>query len=292
MVANILDGKAVAAELKEELKRQVQGLQARGVVPGLATVLVGQDPASQIYVRNKHRACQELGMASFHVELAQDSSKETVLRKIDELNGDARVHGILVQMPLPPQIPSQEVLLAVRADKDADGFHPQNLGRLFAAKSLSELQSDRSFVPLPCTPHGILHLLKKTGLPLAGANAVVLGRSMIVGKPASALLLAQDATVTIVHSKTQNLIEYCKRADILVAAIGQPLFLTGEMVRAGAVVIDVGINRLPDGSLCGDVHFKSVVEKAAWITPVPGGVGPMTIVLLMQNTIRLAEYAK
>lgn len=288
MSAKIIDGKAIAAEMRAELQREVQALSAAGVVPGLATLLVGADPASQIYVKSKHRACQEAGIASFNHTLPKDAGQKTVMEKVAELNRDPKVHAILVQLPLPPQIDSHAVLTSIDPRKDADGFHPVNLGTLFAAKDYGELMEPGRAVPLPCTPHGVLVLLEKSGVPIAGKNAVVVGRSMIVGKPMAALLLSRHATVTIAHSKTKDLEQVCRGADILVAAVGKPRMIQGDMVKEGAAVIDVGINRNADKSLCGDVDFESAKEKAGWITPVPGGVGPMTIVMLLKNTVRLA----
>ena len=291
MSAQIIDGKAVAALQKDRIRKEVEALKAAGVTPGLATLLVGEDPASQVYVKSKHKACQEAGMASFNHHLPKEATTQAVLDKVRELNEDPQVHGILVQLPLPPQVDADLVLSAILPEKDADGFHPYNVGRMLAAKDFRELTENKNPVPLPCTPHGCIALLKHTGVPLAGKNAVVVGRSMIVGKPMMALLLAQHATVTVAHSRTQDLPGVCRRADILVAAIGKPRMITGDMVKEGALVIDVGINRLPDGKLCGDVDFESAKEKAGWITPVPGGVGPMTIVMLLSNTVQLARRA-
>jgi methylenetetrahydrofolate dehydrogenase (NADP+)/methenyltetrahydrofolate cyclohydrolase len=289
MSAQIIDGKLMASQIKVEIKEEVEKLKAKKIIPGLATLLVGDNPASQVYVRNKHRACEDVGMVSFHHALAQDATTLTVLKKVRELNSDPNVHGILVQLPLPSQIDAHLVLETVSPRKDVDGFHPYNLGRLLAVKHMAELDHSQHQIPIPCTPYGVMVLLEKIGVQVAGKNAVVLGRSMIVGKPLAALLLAHNATVTVAHSQTQNLIEYCKRADILVAAMGQPERVDSPMVKPGAIVIDVGINRKKTGQLCGDVHFDSVKEKASWITPVPGGVGPMTIVMLLKNTIRLAQ---
>jgi methylenetetrahydrofolate dehydrogenase (NADP+)/methenyltetrahydrofolate cyclohydrolase len=230
MSANIIDGKAVAAKIREEIRREVAELNTRGVRPGLATVLVGEDPASQIYVRNKHKACEEAGLASFNILLPKNSTEEAVLSKISELNKDPKVHAILVQLPLPAQIRSDKVLLSIRPDKDADGFHPQNLGKLFAAKDMKDLSSQEDFIPLPCTPRGCIELIASTGISLAGKNAVVVGRSTIVGKPMAALLLAHHATVTITHSRTRDLAGECRRADVLVAAIGKSRMIKADLV--------------------------------------------------------------
>lgn len=289
MTAKIIDGKAIAAQIKLEIKKEVEKLKTVNKVPGLATLIVGDNQASQIYVRNKHRACEEVGMVSFNHTLPKEADSKTVLKKIEELNTDPRVHGILVQLPLPSQIDPHEILSAVDPNKDVDGFHPYNLGRLLAAKNMEELNGYKKALPLPCTPYGVLVLLEKIGAQISGKNAVVVGRSMIVGKPVAALLLANNATVTIAHSQTQNLVEYCRQADILIAAIGQPRMIRSDMVKKDAIVIDVGINRESDGTLCGDVDFDSVKNIASWITPVPGGVGPMTIVMLLRNTLRLAS---
>ncbi len=289
MSAKIIDGKQIAAQIRQELAAEVSELKTKGISPGLATLLVGEDSASQVYVRSKHKACQDTGIVSFNHTLPQNTDTAQVLAKVHALNDDPAVHGILVQLPLPPQVDSKAVLTAIRPSKDVDGFHPQNLGALFSAKDISELENGPDPVPVPCTPRGVIALIKSTGLSMSGKNAVVLGRSVIVGKPAAVLLLAHHATVTIVHSRTQNLVEYCSKADILVAAIGKAKMVKADMVHEGAVVIDVGINRLPDGKLCGDVDFDSVKEKAGWITPVPGGVGPMTIVMLLKNTVQLAR---
>ena len=291
MSAKIIDGKSIAAEIKFEIKQKVAQLKLKNIVPGLATVLVGEDPASQVYVRSKHRACEEVGIASFNHPMPASTSEIILLNKIQELNQDPQVHAILVQLPLPKHIHTQAVLSAVFPEKDADGFHPENLGKLFAAKNMNELNSYKKPVPLPCTPHGVMALLKKIGTELTGKNAVVLGRSMIVGKPVAALLLAENATVTIAHSQTKNLLECCQQADILVVAVGQPEMVKSPMIKKDAIVIDVGINRKVNGSLCGDVDFISAQTQAGWITPVPGGVGPMTIVMLLENTLQLALSA-
>ena len=291
MTAELIDGKAIANQIKQELKIEVEKLKSSGIVPGLATLLVGEDPASQIYVRNKHKACQEIGIASFNHLMPKESSQKEVLEKMNQLNLDPKVHAILVQLPLPAQINPHDILYAIKPSKDADGFHPVNLGRLFAAKDLTELRSNQQVIPLPCTPYGVLELLDRSKISIQGKNAVVVGRSMIVGKPMAALLLARHATVTVTHSQTKNLIECCRSAELLVAAIGKAKFIEGNMVKEGAAVIDVGINRNANGSLSGDVDFEAAKEKAGWITPVPGGVGPMTIVMLLKNTVELCKAA-
>ncbi len=278
MTAKILDGKKMSAEIREAIKEKVVLLKEKGIVPGLAVILVGDNPASKVYVGQKEKGCLEAGFASFLHRLPETTSQEELLALIDKLNADKTVHGILVQLPLPRQIDPDTVLAAIRPEKDVDGFHPVNIGRLVAGLPASE----------PCTPKGILRLLKSTGIPLAGKEAVVIGRSNIVGKPVALMLLAESATVTICHSKTADLAEHARRADILVAAIGKPRFVTADMVKEGAVVIDVGINRLEEG-LVGDVDYEPVAEKASWITPVPGGVGPMTIAMLLENTLEQAE---
>lgn len=280
MTAKILDGKKMSAEIRASIKEKVLLLKEKGIVPGLAVILVGDNPASKVYVGQKEKGCLEAGFASFLHRLPGTTSQEELLALIDKLNADKTVHGILVQLPLPRQIDPDTVLAAIRPEKDVDGFHPVNIGRLVAGLPASE----------PCTPKGILRLLKSTGIPLSGKEAVVIGRSNIVGKPVALMLLAESATVTICHSKTADLAEHARRADILVAAIGKPRFVTADMVKEGAVVIDVGINRLEEG-LVGDVDYEPVAEKASWITPVPGGVGPMTIAMLLENTLEQAKKA-
>lgn len=289
MAAQIIDGKKIAAAIQQELVGRIQKLKERGITPGLAAVLVGDNPASAIYVQSKARKCEELGLFSETMRLPQDTSENTLLQRLHALNADARIHGILVQLPLPPQIRERVVLEAVAPEKDVDGFHPVSRGRL----QLGE----ETFAP--CTPAAVQELIKRSGFSANGRHVVILGRSQIVGLPL-ALLLAQknpdaNATVTICHSATRNLAELTSRADILVAAIGRANFVTADMVRREAVVIDVGINRLEDANspkgyrVVGDVDFDRVREKAAAITPVPGGVGPMTIMMLMQNTVLAAE---
>ncbi len=278
MSAQLIDGKVVAKAVKEEVRSRVEALKARGIRPGLATVLVGDDPASHVYVRNKQRTCEELGMHSVGHELPAATSQEELLALIDRLNRDPAIHGILVQLPLPKPLRSEPILYAVSPEKDVDGLHPVNVGKL--------MMGEPRFVP--CTPAGVMAMLDYYKLPIEGKTAVVVGRSNLVGKPAAMLLLHRHATVTICHSKTPDLAAVCRRADILVAAMGKARFIRGEMVKDGAVVIDVGINRQPDGKLVGDVDFEAVAAKASWITPVPGGVGPMTIAMLMRNTMLAA----
>lgn len=278
MTAKIIDGKKIAAEIRASVKRETVLLKEKGITPGLAVVLVGDDPASKVYVGQKEKGCLEAGFASFLHKLPGTATQKELLALIDQLNGDGAVHGILVQLPLPPQIDPDTILAAIKPEKDVDGFHPVNMGRLVAGLPASE----------PCTPKGIMRLLKSTGIPLAGKNAVVVGRSNIVGKPVALMLLAESATVTVCHSKTEDLAGHVRRADILVAAVGRPRFITADMVKEGAIVIDVGINRLDEG-LVGDVDFGPASEKASWITPVPGGVGPMTIAMLLENTLDQAK---
>ena len=279
MEANIIDGKALSNRLRESIKSRVEELKSRkGITPGLTVILVGNDPATAVYVRNKERACKQVGMNSSIIKLGEDTTQEELLRHIERLNKDKGVHGILVQLPLPPQIDPTQVINAIDPRKDVDGFHPMNVGRLVTGQACLE----------PCTPKGIIRLIQETGEPIRGKNAVVIGRSNIVGKPVSLMLLKNDATVTICHSKTSGLDEICRRADILVVAVGRPNFVDNRYVRDGAIVIDVGINRV-DGKLVGDVDFQEVRQKAGWITPVPGGVGPMTITMLLENTLQAAQ---
>ncbi|MCC6213206.1 MAG: bifunctional methylenetetrahydrofolate dehydrogenase/methenyltetrahydrofolate cyclohydrolase FolD [Burkholderiales bacterium] len=281
MAAKILDGKSLAAEVRGSLKSAVASLADRGARPGLAAILVGEDPASRIYVRNKARACEEAGVRSEIHELPQGAPERSLLERIAALNADRAVHGILVQLPLPRQIDAQRVLAAVSPAKDVDGFHAQNLGAL--------LQGSPGFVP--GTPAGVMRLLDHAGVRVAGARAVILGRSTIVGKPLALLLLQNDATVTICHSRTRELASLAREADILVAATGRPKLVTANMVKPGACVVDIGIHRAPDGRIVGDVDFGPVSEVAGSITPVPGGVGPMTIAMLIANTVRAAELS-
>jgi len=280
MAASIIDGKAISAQIRAELAQEVAKLKAdKGVTPGLAVVLVGDNPASKVYVGQKEKACNELALLSRKFVLPAETKEEELLDLVAKLNADPEIDGILVQLPLPKQIDENKVIAAIHPDKDVDGFHPVNVGRLVIGTEGFK----------PCTPYGVIHLLRRSGVKLAGAEAVVVGRSNIVGKPVALMLLQESATVTVCHSKTRDLAEVCRRADVLVVAIGRPKMITADMVREGAVVIDVGVNRLPDGKLCGDVDFAGASEKAAQITPVPGGVGPMTIAMLMHNTVNSAR---
>ncbi|HYR36471.1 MAG TPA: bifunctional methylenetetrahydrofolate dehydrogenase/methenyltetrahydrofolate cyclohydrolase FolD [Burkholderiales bacterium] len=282
MAARILDGRSLAAQVRAEVKRKVEALAQRGIRPGLAVLLAGEDPASRVYVRNKVRACEETGVRSELYELPATIGEEALIDRVLALNDDPDVHGILVQLPLPKQVDAHRVLVAVAPAKDIDGFHESNLGALLAGTPRM----------VPCTPAGVMRLLDHAGVPLAGRQAVVIGRSNIVGKPLALLLLGRDATVTICHSKTRDLENIARSADILVAAVGRARLVTGGMVKPGACVIDVGVNRLSDGSLAGDVDFASASEVAGWITPVPGGVGPMTIAMLLENCVRAAGASK
>ncbi len=278
MPARIIDGKALAAEVRLALRQSVQGLLARGVRPGLAVVLAGDNSASRAYVGNKVKACAEIGLRSELHEYSQTVSERELLERIAALNRDPRIHGVLVQLPLPRQVNTAAVLESVSPAKDVDGFHPANLGALVAGRP----------VFVPCTPAGVMRMLEREAVPLAGRHAVVLGRSTIVGKPMALLLLQKDATVTICHSKTGRLAELTRRADVLVAAVGRAGLVTAEMVKPGACVIDVGINRNADGTLTGDVASAAVREVAGLLTPVPGGVGPMTVAMLISNTVLAA----
>lgn len=279
MAAKILDGKSLAAQVRAQVKSKVAALAQRGIRPGLAVVLAGDDPASKVYVRNKTRACEEAGVRSQQIDLPASVSQEELMGCIRKLNADPAVHGILVQLPLPKHLDSARVLEAVSPAKDADGFHAESMGALVTGAP--------GFVP--CTPAGVMRMLAHWEVPLSGRRAVVIGRSNIVGKPLALLLLQRDATVTICHSKTHDLAKIAAEADVLVAAIGRPKLVTASMVKPGACVIDVGINRLADGSLAGDVDFDAVSKVAGWITPVPGGVGPMTIAMLLENCLHAAE---
>lgn len=278
MSGNILDGRKISAEIRSSIKEEVLKLKARGIYPTLAVVLVGEDSASKIYVGQKEKGCGETGITSRKYTLPAETTQEELLSLVKKLNEDKEVHGILVQFPLPGHLNETAVLAAINPDKDVDGFHAINVGKLFSGLPCFE----------SCTPKGIIALIEYTGIPIEGKNAVVIGRSNIVGKPVSAMLLARNATVTIAHSKTKNLPEIVKQADIVVAAIGKPRFITADMIKEGAIVIDVGINRLPEG-LVGDVDYEEAARKASWITPVPGGVGPMTIAMLLRNTLLAAE---
>lgn len=279
--AKILDGKALAARVREGLKKEVAQLTAEGFTPGLAVILVGDDPASQVYVRNKERACAELGIKSWKHHLPADTSQKDLVQLVERINADPEVNGILVQLPLPAHIQTEAVLDVIDPAKDVDGFHPVNLGLLTAGRSGI----------IPCTPAGVMELVKESGVDVTGKECVIVGRSNIVGKPLAFLFLQEHGTVTICHSRTRDLAEVCRRADILVVATGRPGLVNGGMVKPGAVVIDVGINRTAEGKLTGDVDFASAVQQAGAITPVPGGVGPMTIAMLMKNTVAAARRA-
>lgn len=281
-MALIMDGKAVSAQVREEIAQKARELTARtGIIPGLAVIIVGDDPASQVYVRNKHRACEQVGFHSEGYELPADTTQEALEALIDRLNTDDRIHGILVQLPLPRHLDAERILLRIQPEKDVDAFHPFNVGKVMIG----------NYAFLPCTPAGIMELLSRYGISCDGKECVVVGRSNIVGKPMAMLLLQANGTVTICHSHTQDLAEITRRADILVAAIGRADFFTADMIKPGAVVIDVGMNRRADGKLTGDVDFASVEPIASAITPVPGGVGPMTITMLLQNTLTAAANA-
>ncbi len=283
-MAQIIDGKRISAEIRAEIAEKTSAFkEERGYAPGLAVIIVGEDPASQVYVRNKKRACEEVGFYSESYELPAETTQDELLALIDRLNNDENIHGILCQLPLPKHLDETAVLLRIKPEKDVDAFHPYNVGKIMIG--------DYNF--LPCTPAGVMALIERSGVEIAGKRCVVIGRSNIVGKPMAMLLLHANGTVTVCHSKTKNLKEICAEADILVAGIGRANFITADMVKEGAVVIDVGINRLPSGKLCGDVNFSEVEPKASYITPVPGGVGPMTITMLMQNTLTAAKvYGK
>ena len=282
----ILDGKQcsqlVLAELAEAIKKLHPNVEA---LPKLVVVVVGENPASLVYVRKKVQTAQKLGMLSELIALPEKTTEAELLTILDGLNNEQHVHGILVQLPLPPHISTETVLLKINPQKDVDGFHPINAGKLYTGAS-----AQKSFYPIPCTPAGIMMLLEKNNINVSGLHAVIIGRSNIVGKPISQLLLQANATITICHSKTPNLQQFAASADILVTAVGQPNLVTSSWVKPGAVVVDVGINRLPNGRLCGDVLFEDVLHKAAYITPVPGGVGPMTVAMLMYNTLKCYEF--
>lgn len=279
MTAQIIDGKALSQRLRVGFRERVAVLRERGIQPGLAVILVGENPASKVYVGNKVKACADCGVASFHHALAAEASEADVLARIAQLNADPAVHGILVQLPLPPQIDVRRVLEAIDVHKDVDGFHLYNVGGLVVGNTIFP----------PCTPYGVQLLLETTGIDVAGKNAVVVGASNIVGKPMALMLLQKEATVTICHAKTRDLAQHTILADILIVAAGKPGLIVPQMVKHGAIVIDVGINRLPDNRIVGDVDFEGVKQKASWITPVPGGVGPMTVTMLIENTLRSAE---
>lgn len=279
-MAKIIDGKAISAQIREEIAEKVKVYyEQNGSRPGLAVIIVGENPASQVYVRNKKKACEQVGFNSWVHELPESTTQDELNALIDQLNEDGAVHGILVQLPLPSHLDEEQVILRIKPEKDVDAFHPYNVGRITIGNPKF----------LPCTPAGIMELLKRSDINICGKECVVVGRSNIVGKPMALLLLAANGTVTVCHSRTKDLKEVCRRADILVVAIGKADFVTSDMVKDGAVVIDVGMNRNADGKLTGDVDFASVSEVASYITPVPGGVGPMTITMLLQNTLTAAE---
>ena len=276
----LLDGKLVSARVKEDVAKETAAfVAATSITPTLAVVLVGDDPASAVYVRNKQRACEAVGFRSLERRLPAQTSEEELLRVIRDYNADPDVHGILIQLPLPATIREEVVIRAIDPRKDVDAFHPVNVGALMTG----------NYIFLPCTPAGVMELLTHYGLPVEGKHCVIVGRSNIVGKPLFHLMLAKNATVTVCHSRTRDLSDMTRQADILVAAVGKPRMITADMIKPGAVVIDVGINRLPDGKLCGDVDFDAVADIASAITPVPGGVGPMTIAMLMKNTLTAAQ---
>ncbi len=277
-MAKILDGKMLSAKIKEDIRKETESLKEKGINPGLAVIIVGDDPASRVYVNNKKKACEACGFYSEEHALPADTSEEELLKLIDELNYRKDINGILVQLPLPKGIDSEKVLLSIRPEKDVDAFHPVNVGKIMIG----------NFDFLPCTPAGVMELIHLTDIDVCGKECVVIGRSNIVGKPQAMLLLHENATVTICHSRTKDLKEVTKRADIIVAAVGKAKFVTADMVKEGAIVIDVGMNRDENGKLCGDVDYESAEPVASAITPVPGGVGPMTIAMLMKNTIKAA----
>ena len=286
MAAKIIDGKAISQAVKDDVKKGVAELKARtGVVPGLAVILVGENPASKVYVNNKKKACEACEIFSIEHKLAAETTQDALMGLIADLNADPRVHGILCQLPIPGHLDENAVLLAIDPAKDVDGFHPMNVGKFMTIKTFEDIMKMNLF--LPCTPYGCIELLDRTGVNLKGARAAVIGRSNIVGKPVSMLLLAKHATVTICHSRTKDLPDRVREADVVVAAIGQPQFVKGDWIREGATVIDVGVNRT-DSGLVGDVEYAAAAERAGAITPVPGGVGPMTIAMLMQNTLKAA----
>ncbi len=278
----IIDGKEVSAAVRLQIAQEVQELKSRNIEPGLAVIIVGNDPASRIYVNNKKKACEQTGINSFEYALPEETTTEELISLIEELNDNSKVNGILCQLPVPKQIDEEKVLNAISPDKDVDAFHPVNCGRV--------MTGDYKFAP--CTPAGMVEMLKYYNIPIEGKHCVIIGRSNIVGKPMALLMLKNNATVTVCHSKTQNLADITRQADILVAAVGKAKFVTADMIKEGAVVLDVGMNRQENGKLCGDVDFDAVCEKASYITPVPGGVGPMTITMLLKNTLVAAESAE
>ena len=275
-MAQLIDGKLISQQIKDELKEEVAQFKAEGIDICLAVIQVGSDPASSVYVRNKKKACAYIGVESRSYELPEETSEEELIKLVEELNADESVNGILVQLPVPDHIDEDKIIRTISPDKDVDGFHPVSVGRLWIG--------EKGF--LSCTPAGIIQLLKRSNISIEGKECVIIGRSNIVGKPMAMLLLHENGTVTICHSRTKNLAEICSQADILVAAVGRPKFVTADMVKEGAVVIDVGMDRDENGKLCGDVDFENVKDKCSFITPVPGGVGPMTISTLMKNTLK------
>ena len=281
MVAVIIKGNEVAEKKRAQLKEEVVKLKEQGIVPGLAVILVGEDPASRSYVKGKEKGCEQVGIYSELIELPETITEERLLAEIDRLNGDDRINGILVQLPLPKHIEEKAIIERISPEKDVDGFHPISVGRMMTGQDTF----------LPCTPHGIVELVKETNLDISGKHVVVIGRSNIVGKPVGQLFLNENATVTYCHSKTQNMKELSKLADILIVAVGRPKMITADYIKEGAVVIDVGVNRLETGKLCGDVDFDNVLDVAGYITPVPKGVGPMTITMLLHNTVESAKRA-
>ncbi len=278
-MAKIIDGKAIAAKIRTDIASGVQELKQKGITPGLAVVLVGEDPASRVYVSMKEKACADAGIFSDEYKLPVETSEAELLSLVEKLNNNPAIHGILVQLPLPSQIDTEKVLEAISPTKDADGFHPYNVGRLSVGKPLF----------MPCTPYGVMVMLKEEGVALAGKEVVVIGRSNIVGKPVAMMCLAEHATVTLCHSRTRNLAEVVRRADVVIAAVGRPEMIKGDWIKEGAVVIDVGVNRVGEKKLVGDVEFIAASERASAITPVPGGVGPMTITMLLWNTLESAK---
>ena len=280
-MAKIIDGKALAQSIKENIAREVAALKEKGVTPGLAVILVGDDPASKVYVNNKKKACAQVGIYSEEYLLPADTDEKTLLDLIAKLNADKNISGVLLQAPIPPNLDYRKISETISPDKDVDAFHPYNVGKIMIG--------DFDFVP--CTPAGVIELIKSTGTEIAGKNCVVIGRSNIVGKPQAMLLLKENGTVTVCHSKTKDIASFTRGADILVVAVGRAGFVNGDMIKPGAVVIDVGMNRNAEGKLCGDVDFASAEPVASYITPVPGGVGPMTVTMLLKNTVKAAKIA-
>lgn len=280
-MARIIDGKALAQKIKENISEEVSELKNKGIIPGLAVILVGDDPASKVYVNNKKKACAQVGIYSEEYLLPADTDEKTLLDLIAKLNADDRINGVLLQAPIPPHLDYRKISETISPMKDVDAFHPYNVGKIMIG--------DFDFVP--CTPAGVVELIKSTGTTIEGKNCVVIGRSNIVGKPQAMLLLKENGTVTVCHSKTKDIASVTRNADILVVAVGKAGFVTGDMIKPGAVVIDVGMNRNPEGKLCGDVDFASAEPVASWITPVPGGVGPMTVTMLLKNTVKAAKLA-